>query len=381
MSILHDRPTTLFRSPVDLTADAPPEARGESRDSVRLLVATPDGIRHSTFRHLDRFLEAGDVLVINTSATVPGQLDALRQAHRTSTDDSATDQASLVAHPVVVDRVVVHPVVVHIANRLADGSRVVELRTAPDAGAPILDGRPGEHLILEGGGSLTLLEPYPHEGSSPDGRGNRLWRARVEIDEPLADYLGRVGRPISYGYLRERFPIEHYQTVFALHPGSAEMPSAGRPFTPELVTRLVAAGVVFAPITLHTSVSSQVAGEGPLAEWFTVSAQSAGLINAARSAGRRVIAVGTTATRAVESAADPDGFVRAGTGWTEIVISSLRPIRTVGGLITGWHDPEASHLLLVEGVAGPELTQHGYDAAVDHRYRWHEFGDSGLFLP
>jgi S-adenosylmethionine:tRNA ribosyltransferase-isomerase len=354
MSILHDRPTTLFRSPTDLTADAPPEARGESRDSVRLLVATHDGIRHTTFRHLDRFLSAGDVLVINTSATVPGQLDATRGAE---------------------------PVVLHIANRLADGTRVVELRTAPDARDPILNGSPEERLVLTGGGALTLLDPYPHDGSSPGGRGNRLWRARVEIEEPLADYLRRVGRPISYGYLRERFRIEHYQTVFALHPGSAEMPSAGRPFTPELVTRLVAAGVVFAPITLHTSVSSQEAGEGPLAEWFTVSTQSAALINAAKSAGHRVIAVGTTATRAVESVADPDGFVRSGTGWTEIVISSLRPIRTIDGLITGWHDPEASHLLLVEGVAGPELTQRGYDAAVDHRYRWHEFGDSGLFLP
>ncbi len=364
MSILHDRPTTLFRSPVDLTADAPPEARGESRDSVRLLVATPDGIRHSTFRHLDRFLHAGDVLVINTSATVPGQLDARRPARRTSPRE-LTHQ----------------PVVVHVANRLADGSRVVELRTAPDASEPILDASQGERLILAGGGAVTLLQPYPHDGSSPGGRGNRLWRARVDVDEPLAEYLGRVGRPISYGYLRERYRIEHYQTVFALHPGSAEMPSAGRPFTPDLVTRLVATGVVFAPITLHTSVSSQEAGEGPLAEWFRVSAESAGLINAARSAGRRVIAVGTTATRAVESAADPDGFVRSSTGWTEIVISSLRPIRTIDGLITGWHDPEASHLLLVEGVAGPELTQQGYDAAVDHRYRWHEFGDAGLFLP
>ena len=348
------RPTTVFRSPVDLTADAPPEARGEPRDSVRLLVATPEGVRHTTFRHLDRFLDAGDVLVVNTSATVPGQLDATRDGQ---------------------------PVVVHVANRLADGSRVVELRTAPEAADPILDGVPGERLTLVPGGSVVLLDPYPHAGSSPGGLGNRLWRARIEVDEPLAEYLDRRGRPISYGYLRQRFRIDAYQTVFALHPGSAEMPSAGRPFTPDLVTRLVAAGVGFAPITLHTSVSSQVVGEGPLAEWFTVSAHSAELINSARRSGRRIIAVGTTATRAVESVADQDGFVHAGTGWTEIVISSLRPIRTINGLITGWHDPEASHLLLVEEVAGSELTQQGYDAAVDQRYRWHEFGDSGLFLP
>jgi S-adenosylmethionine:tRNA ribosyltransferase-isomerase len=354
MTVLHEQPSTRFSPPADLTADAPPEARGETRDSVRMLVGTPGGLRHTTFTHLDQYLEPGDLLVVNTSATVPGQLDARRG--RTA-------------------------VVVHVANRLADGSRVVELRTSPDAARPVLDGRAGERIGLPGDALLTLLSAYPHEGSSPTGAGNRLWRARLDAGGPVGDYLARHGRPISYGYLRERFPIEDYQTVFALHPGSAEMPSAARPFTPELVTRLVTRGIAFAPITLHTSVSSQEAGEGPPAEWFRVPAASAELINATRRAGHRVVAVGTTATRAVESAADIDGLVRAESGWTEIVISSLRPIRTINGLITGWHDPEASHLLLVEAVAGSELTQRAYDAAADHRYRWHEFGDSALLLP
>jgi S-adenosylmethionine:tRNA ribosyltransferase-isomerase len=215
-------------------------------------VATPTSIDHTTFGHLDRYLRAGDVLVINTSATVPGQLDARR-------GNAA--------------------VVVHIANRLPDGNRVVELRTAPDAAAPILDARPGESIDLTDGGTVALLEPYPHAGSSPTGRGNRLWRARLAVGMPVLDYLCRHARPISYGYLRDRFPLQSYQTVFALHPGSAEMPSAGRPFTPSLVTKLVARGVTFAPITLHTSVSSTEAGEGPLAEWFEVSPQSARLIN------------------------------------------------------------------------------------------------------
>ena len=355
MSIaLASQPHTHFSSPEDRTATEPPELRGLGRDGVRLMIATPAGIGHTVFSHLAEHLRSGDVLIVNTSATVPGQLDGVR------------------------DR---QPVVVHVANRLPDGNRVVEIRTAPDAAAPVLDAASGERLTLPEGAALTLLAPYPNEGSSPTGIGNRLWRARLDVDPPLGDYLARHGRPISYGYLRERFRIEQYQTVFAVHPGSAEMPSAGRPFTPELVTRLVARGIRFAPITLHTSVSSQESHEGPLAEWFRVPAESAELINSARRAGRRVVAVGTTATRAVESAADQDGFVHNRFGWTEIVISSLRPIRTIDGLITGWHDPEASHLLLVEGVAGPELSQRGYDAAVDHRYRWHEFGDSGLFLP
>ena len=168
--------------------------------------------------------------------------------------------------------------------------------------------------------------------------------------------------------------------MFALHPGSAEMPSAGRPFTPELATRLIARGVVFAPITLHTGVSSQTAGEAPQEEWFAVPATTADLVNDARRRGGRVVAVGTTATRALESATEPDGTVRPRSGWTDLVISPERPVRVVSGLITGWHDPDASHLLLVESVAGPELTQRAYDAAAAKGYRWHEFGDSGLLL-
>jgi S-adenosylmethionine:tRNA ribosyltransferase-isomerase len=159
------------------------------------------------------------------------------------------------------------------------------------------------------------------------------------------------------------------------------MPSAARPFSAELVARLVSSGVIIAPITLHTGLSSQDAGEAPQPEWFEVSETTAQLVNASRARGGRVIAVGTTATRAIESAAPRDGVVTAVSGWTDLVISPERPVRVVDGLITGWHNPEASHLLLVESVAGTELTQRAYDAAVAERYLWHEFGDSGLLLP
>ncbi len=353
-TLLPTTPTTHFASPDDFTATAPPERRGLRRDQVRLLVARRAGLEHTRFDRLGDHLRAGDVVLINTSATLPGQLDAWRDGR---------------------------PTIVHLANQLADGTRVVELRTAPDAGRPVLDGRPGEHLELPAGGSLTLLAPYPEPGSSPSGRGNRLWRGQVRVPGRLLTYRHRHARPISYGYLSDRFPIEAYQTIFARHPGSAEMPSAGRPFSPELVARLVAAGVIFAPITLHTGLSSQDAGEAPQAEWYAVSRSSADLVNAARARGNRVIAVGTTATRAIESATGPDGVVVESSGWTELVISPDRPVRIVDGLITGWHNPEASHLLLVESVAGSALTQAAYDAAVSERYRWHEFGDSCLLLP
>ena len=347
-------PTTRFAPPEDLTATEPPEQRGLRRDGVRLLVASGPGITHTTFAGIGDHLTAGDVLVVNTSATVPGQLDGLRGGGA---------------------------VVVHVANRLADGSRVVELRRAPDAAAPLLDGTPGERVVLPGGATVELLEPYPEPDSSPTGRGNRLWRGRVQAPTTVGDYLTTYARPISYGYLRDSFPIAAYQTIFALDPGSAEMPSAARPFSADLVARLVARGVIFAPITLHTGVSSQEAHEGPQAEWYSVPETTAQLVLAARTRGRRVVAVGTTATRAIESAADERGAVHARSGWTTLVIGPDRPVRVVNGLVTGWHNPDASHLLLVESVAGAALTQRAYGAAVAERYLWHEFGDAGLLLP
>lgn len=366
MSALNIHPSTTFSSSDEVTAPEPPEYRGLSRDDVRLLVAGRSGIDHLRFRDLGDVLVPGDLLVINNSATVPGELDAERPGSG--------------------------PVVVHLANRLADGHRVIELRTSPSAAEPVLDAQPGEVIRLTEntagsvntagrGGTVTLLEPYPKPGSSPTGDGNRLWRGLVHTQPQLGAYLDRHARPISYGYLRRTYPIDSYQTVFAIRPGSAEMPSAGRPFTTDLVTRLISAGVQFAPITLHTTVSSTEAGEAPLQEWISVPEATARMINTARSRHRRVIAVGTTVTRAIESAAEPDGTVRPLMGWTDLIISPARPVRTVSGLITGWHNPDASHLLLVESVAGPQLTQRAYDSAVERGYLWHEFGDSSLLLP
>jgi S-adenosylmethionine:tRNA ribosyltransferase-isomerase len=352
-ALLADRPHTQFSAPQDRTATEPSELRGLRRDAVRLMIATPAGVRHGVFYRLAEYLRAGDVLVVNTSATVPGQLTGERKGA---------------------------PVIVHVANRLPDGTRAVELRSAPNAATPILDGRVGERIGLPSGGVVQLIAPYPESGSSPTGHGNRLWRAQISVPGALSDYLREQALPISYGYLNGSFPISAYQTIFSLHPGSAEMPSAARPFSAELVTRLVTQGVIFAPITLHTGLSSQDAGEAPQPEWFEVSQTTADLVTTSRARGGRVIAVGTTATRAIESAAQRDGAVAAASGWTELVISPERPVRVVDGLITGWHNPDASHLLLVESVAGAELTQRAYHAAVAEGYLWHEFGDSCLFL-
>lgn len=332
-------PATHFALPAELSAGAPPEARGLTRDGVRLLVADDLSVRHARFHELGRFLDPGDLVVVNTSATLPAAVDTA-------------------------------DVTVHFSSPIDNYKWIVELRR-PDQSGPVRGGAAGTRIALGHGAELALLDHV-------DG-GDRLWRARLSVEVP--GFLARYGRPITYRYLRGRWPLEAYQTVFAREPGSAEMPSAGRPFTPELVTALVSAGIAVAPITLHTGVSSLESGEPPQPERFRVAEHSASLVNRARADGGRIVAVGTTVVRALETVALPDGTVRAGAGWTELVLGPDRPARAVDGLVTGLHEPEASHLLLLEAVAGTTLVQRAYDAAIENRYLWHEFGDSCLLLP
>jgi S-adenosylmethionine:tRNA ribosyltransferase-isomerase len=341
-----------FELPDSLSATEPPEARGLARDDVRLLVAAPDRIEHTRFSQLWEHLAAGDVLVVNTSQTLAAAVPGTRVGGR--------------------------QVVVHRSARLDDGAWVVELRPPGRASGPVTDAAAGESVDLPAGVSLRLVEPYPAGGASRP----RLWRAATS--PPVPDdtgYLDRHGRPISYAYVPRSWSIWAYQTVFATDPGSAEMPSAGRPFSPELVTRLVSCGVTIVPLTLHTGVSSLDDDEGPLPEPYAVPADTARIVNSARSAGRRIVAVGTTVTRALESVAGEDGTVTAGRGWTDLVLGPERPARVVDGLVTGWHAPGASHLRLLEAVAGRDLVRSAYRAALDEQYLWHEFGDSCLLLP
>jgi S-adenosylmethionine:tRNA ribosyltransferase-isomerase len=358
MTVLTHTPTTRFSVPEQRFAAEPAERRGLRRDGVRLLVADgrAEKIEHSRFDRLPAYLQPGDLVVVNNSQTIAAELDGTGDGN--------------------------WPIVLHAATQLDDGSWVVELRSAPDAAEPILTAQPGQRFRFGADAEVTvrLIEPYPSP-AGPAGVGNRLWRAAVDSTVPFEQWMAWNGRPISYGYLSRHWPLADYQTVFGQVPGSAEMPSAGRPFTTELVTRLVSAGVLIAPITLHTGVSSQEAGEGPQPERFSVPEITARLVNDVRCSGGRVIAVGTTVTRALESAADSDGFVSESHGWTELVLGPDHPVRVVSGLITGLHNPDASHLLLVEAVAGAELTQRAYDAAVGNDYLWHEFGDSCLILP
>jgi S-adenosylmethionine:tRNA ribosyltransferase-isomerase len=209
----------------------------------------------------------------------------------------------------------------------------------------------------------------------------RLWRASATPPLTTGAYLPRHGRPIGYRYLADRYPLSDHQTVFATHPGSAEMASAGRPFTDRLVVELVTRGIAVAPLVLHAGVSSPELHEPPSPERYVVPEATARLVNGTRGAGRRAVAVGTTVIRALETVARTDGCVRDGSGWTDLVLEPERPARAITGLVTGLHPSEASHLLLLEAVAGADLVGAAYASATARNYLWHEFGDSMLFLP
>ncbi|WP_108934355.1 S-adenosylmethionine:tRNA ribosyltransferase-isomerase [Streptomyces ardesiacus] len=361
--------------PEELSARVPVEQRGPGldRDGVRLLVSRGTEVSHHAFGELPGLLRAGDLLVVNTSPTLAAAVDG-RAGHAR--------------------------VVVHFSTRGDDGRWAVELREPDGRGTTrargAVTGLPraraeeaegvrgrgcgglaGTRVRLPGGARLVLEEPL-------SARGERLWWARVS-GVAVPALLREHGRPIRYSYTERDQPLSVYQTVFALPSddgtGSAEMPSAARPFTARLVAELVSRGVQFAPVRLHTGVASAESHEPPYPERFAVPEASARLINAVRAGDGRVVAVGTTAVRAVESAAGDDGVVRARAGWTDLVVTPERGVRVVEGLLTGLHEPEASHLLMLEAVAGRAAVDRGYEAAVRDRYLRHEFGDVHLLLP
>jgi S-adenosylmethionine:tRNA ribosyltransferase-isomerase len=330
-----------FTLPPELEAREPPEARGLLRDEVRLLVTSDGGsqVSHARFNDLPDFLLPGDLLVVNDSATLPAALAAWR-----------------------LDRT---PLTLHLSTPLSNGLWVVEPRE--------VDVSEGEIVDLAGGGVATVLSR--HAGSQ------RLWLARLDLPAPVLDYLLEWGRPITYGYIGEEWPLEMYQTVYTREPGSAEMPSAGRAFSSRVIHSLEERGVGFRTLTLHTGVSSLEGDEAPYAERYAVPAETASAIAATKARGGRVIAVGTTVVRALETATDEHGLVTARNGWTDVVITPERGVRVIDGLLTGFHEPRSSHLWMLEAIAGRRHLAVAYDAALQGRYLWHEFGDLHLLLP
>ena len=332
-----------------LEAHEPPEARGLPRDGVRLLVSSrmQGSIVHSRFRHLPQFLAPGDLLVVNTSDTLPAAVAATR-ANQAELELRFSTPAP---------------------GRDPDRYWVVELRRGDEPFGAV---EVGEELVLPAAARARILAPY----AAP-----RLWLARLDLPHLLEAYLAEHGQPIRYGYVPQRWPLSSYRNVYADEVGSAEMPSAGRPVTAELITRLVAGGVLVAPITLHTGVSSQEPDEAPYPERFRVPRQTANLVNAVHEWGGRVIAVGTTVARALETVSRPDGRITPDDGWTNLVVTPERGLWAIDGLLTGLHEPESSHLEMLRAAAGEALLERSYDAALEHGYLWHEFGDSHLIRP
>jgi S-adenosylmethionine:tRNA ribosyltransferase-isomerase len=352
-----------FVLPAELEAHQPAEAAGVARDGVALMVSrTAAGeISHHAFDRLPEVLLPGDLIVVNNSATLP----------------------AAVALPPAAGRLLS----VHFSTAMPEGDWLVELRSGHGhRSRPFAGGEPGEQLGLPGGAVLTLTCRF----------SQRLWRARLST--AVIPYLMRHGQPIRYSYVSQPWPIEAYQTAFATWPGSAEMPSAARPFTPEIVTRLVSRGVAIAPVTLHAGVSSLEGGEDPYPESYDVPAATARLVNVTKRTGGRVIAAGTTVVRALESAAlesaaldsaalqsgqgdGPDGPVRAAAGWTSHVVTRQTGARVADGLLTCLHEPRSTHLWMLAAFAGDDLLRRCYRAAIDRGYYWHEFGDVHLLLP
>lgn len=344
-----------FVLPEELEASEPPEARGLARDEVRLMVSyiSSNRVVHTRFRSLGDFLQAGDVVVINTSGTLNAALNVLRS-------DGT-------------------PLELHLSTHLPANLWIVELRAfSGKTTKPFYGVQAGETLQLPDGAEVTLHVPYLHGRS--DGP-HRLWIATLNLPSGLQDYLARNGFPIRYSYVKEGWPSSYYQTVYATEMGSSEMPSAGRAFTPELLTQLVAHGVQIAPLLLHTGVASLESHEPPYEEFYRVSPETARVVNAARTSGKRIIAIGTTVVRTLETVTDIDGVTYPGEGWTNLVITPARGLRAVNAMLTGLHEPCATHLAMLEALAGLEHLKLTYAEALHEKYLWHEFGDVHLLVP
>ncbi len=358
-----------FALPPEREAHEPPEARGVPRDGVALMVSrrAAGEVSHHRFTGLLQILLPGDLLVVNTSATLPA-------AVRVIAPPGTGRQPALpgaVSHPELLPDARHDsgqgPDAVHFSTPMPDGQWLVELRAAEGpATRPYPGGTPGQDLVLSAGAVLTLGSRFTQ----------RLWRSRLST--AVIPYLIRHGTPIRYSYVRRPWPIETYQTVFGTRPGSAEMPSASRPFTPEVVATLVARGITLAPVTLHTGVSSLEGDEEPYPEPYDVPPATARLVDLTRRHGGRVIAVGTTVVRALETAARQGG---TGAGWTDHVVTPQTPLLAVDGLLTGLHEPRSTHLWMLGAFAEPYLLGRCYAGAIDQGYLWHEFGDLHLLLP
>ncbi len=344
-----------YQLPKKLECSLPTEERGIQRDEVKLLISktSDDSVQHTIFHQLVDHLEEGDVLVVNTSGTLKASLRAQRG-----------DGTQLI---------------VNLSTRINDSDFLVEIRQAVGQESKRFYGiQEGEILQLPNNGILKINGLY-HRANNQETH-IQLWKVELRLKEPLMDYLNQYGQAIKYGQIDQTYPISYYQTVFAKEVGSSEMPSAGRAFSPELLNRLIAKGVQIVPILLHTGISSLEVNERPYPEYYKMEEEAAQKINQAIQTNKRIIAVGTTVVRTLVSCKDGNGYLKASKGWTDAYVTPDTDISFITGLLTGFHEPKASHLLMMQAFASAAHFQKVYGEAIEQEYYWHEFGDLHLIL-
>jgi len=314
------------------------------RDSARLLVLPGDGMRDARVRDLPDFLESGDVLVVNDTKVRPARVFGRRAT------GGRVEFLLLEQEPGGV-----HAALVRANKRL----------------------RPDEIVQMDGGLEARLLE-------RPEG--GAVWRIRIEGADDVDAVLDRVGHVPLPPYIKRPDRPEdrdRYQTMFAEQGASAAAPTAGLHFTPELVARLQAKGVEIVTVTLHVGygtfqpiVAERVEDHRLHAEDFAVTTEAAERITSRRG---RLIAVGTTTTRVLETLAATGG-IRAASGRTDLFLYPGRPLLAIDGLVTNFHLPQSSLLLLVCAFAGRERVLAAYEHALAHGYRFYSYGDAMLIL-
>ena len=369
-----------FVLPPELSAKEPPERRGLPRDQIRMLVIdrASGKIEHSRFDRIKNYLREGDLLVFNSSRTLPASLrgcaggcgggNSRNLTRSGGSQNFALDHAHAAHGPCME---------VRLAERLPDGSWLALLLC--EQGDPFGCGlRPAMQIEFAEGLTAKVMQR--------DSRIPRLWKLRFSVSgTELVDLIYRLGKPIRYEYVSAPWDLDYYQTVYATEPGSAEMPSAGRAFTWKLLLDLKRRAIDTAYIVLHTGLSSYMDDEldrqHPASEEeYFISATTAAKINQARENNGRVIAVGTTVVRALETVVDVNDRVREQHGYTRLKIDHQHRLKVVHGLLTGLHEPEASHLDLLSAFLPAEKIRAAYEEAVAHRYLWHEFGDLNLIM-
>ena len=334
-----------FDLPEELIAQEPLK----DRSSSRLLVAdkNTESISHRHFRDIKEYLKAGDCLVINDTRVLPARL----HGERVGTG--------------------AHIEVLLLVRKSIDTWEVL-VRPGKKA-------RPGDKISF-GDSRLTAEVLETIEG------GNRIIKFYYEgVFENILDELGEMPLPPYITHKLE--DKERYQTVYAKHDGSAAAPTAGLHFTPELLKEIEEMGVKIAHVTLHVGLGTfrPVKAEDILdhemhSEYYVVEEDQAAIMNEARKNGGRIIAVGTTSTRTLESVTDENGVVHAGSGWTKIFIYPGYTFKAVDCMITNFHLPESTLIMLVSALMGKDFIMRVYEEAVKERYRFFSFGDACLFL-